>query len=36
MRNTKFNKPFESLDCNRGRDDIIRRTPQIYIVIERD
>ena len=36
MRNTKFNKTFESLDCNRGRDNIIRRTPQIYIIIERD
>ena len=36
MRNTKFNKTFESLACNRGRDNIIRNTPQNYIFIERD
>ena len=36
MRNTKYNKPFQSLDCNRGRDSIIRITPQNYIIIERD
>ena len=36
MRNTKYNKPFQSLDCNRGRDFFLRRTPQNYIIIERD
>ena len=35
-RKTKYNKPFEPLDCNRGRDNIIRNTPQNYIFIERD
>ena len=35
-RKTKYNKPFEPLDCNRGRDSIIRFTPQNYIFIERD
>ena len=35
-RKTKYNKPFEPLDCNRGRDSIIRYTPQNYIFIERD
>ena len=35
-RKTKYNKPFEPLDCNRGRDSIIRSTPQNYIFIERD
>ena len=33
MRTAKYNKPFESLDCNRGRDTIIRRTPQNYIYL---
>ena len=36
MRSTKFNKPFEPLDCNRGRGSIINQTPQNYIFIERD
>ena len=36
MRNTKYNKPLQALDCNRGRDSIIRLTPQNYIIIERD
>ncbi len=35
-RNTKYNQPLESLDCNRGRGNIFRKTPYIYIVIERD
>ena len=35
-RKTKYNKPFEPLDCNRGRDSIIRFTPQNYIFIVRD
>ena len=35
-RKTKYNKPFEPLDCNRGRDSIIRITPQNYIFMERD
>ena len=35
-RKTKYNKPFEPLDCNRGRDTIIRFTSQNYIFIERD
>ena len=35
-RKTRYNKPFEPLDCNRGRDTIIRFTPQNYIFIERD
>ena len=35
-RKTRYNKPFEPLDCNRGRDSIIRKTPQNYIFIERD
>ena len=35
MRPTKYNKPFESLDCNRGRDTRLRKTPQNYIFIER-
>ena len=36
MRNTKYNKPFEPLDYNRGRNSILRKTPQNYIFIERD
>ena len=36
IRETKYNKPFEPLDCNRGRDSIIRQTPLNYIFIERD
>ena len=35
-RTIKYNKPFEPLDCNRGRDSIIRLTPQNYIFIERN
>lgn len=35
-RKTKYNKPFEPLDCNRGRDSIIRLTPQNYIFLERE
>ena len=35
-RKTKYNKPYEPLDCNRGRDSIIRLTPQNYVFIERD
>ena len=36
MRPTKYNKPFEPLDCNRGRNTILKTTPQNYIFIERD
>ena len=36
MRNTKYNKPFEPLDCNRGRSTKFKKTPQNYIFIERD
>ena len=36
MRPTKYNKPFEPLDCNRGRGTRLRKTPQNYIFIERD
>ena len=36
VRNTKYNKPLEPLDCNRGRSNILRKTPQNYIFIERD
>ena len=36
MRKTKYNKPFEPLDCNRGRGNLLRKTPQNYIFIERD
>lgn len=32
-RNTEYNKPFQALDCNRGRGG---STPQNYLVIERD
>jgi len=35
IRKTKYNKPFEPLDCNRGRDTRTRKTPQNYIFIER-
>ena len=36
-RKTKYNKPFEPLDCNRGRGNIItKKTPQNYIFIERE
>lgn len=36
MRNTKYNRPFQSLDCNRGRGSIFNPSPQNYIIIERD
>ena len=35
-RKNKYNKPSEPLDCNRGRDSIIRFTPQNYIFLVRD
>ena len=35
-RKTRYNKPFEPLDCNRGRDNIFIITPQNYIFIIRD
>ena len=37
MIETKYNKPFQPLDCNRGRGKIYKwPTPQNYIFIERD
>ena len=35
-RSTMYNKPFESLDCNRGRNTLLIRTRQNYIIIDRD
>ena len=37
MKNTKYNKAFEPLDCNRGRKTILKKkTFQNCIFIERD
>ena len=35
-RHTKYNKPFEPLDCNRGRGNIFKKSIQNYIFIERE